>query len=228
MTQAQEVRRGYEQFVPPPAPPGMYVRPRVRAFPAAGRTACEPRPGGRRLVPRAPAVQRHPRDRLYHLEPVRVGTRTIASAADTQPAVLAAGTSPGGRAETDGAAPGHRVLPERPAAIWILYLAERPVPAVSRRLLRRHGDPSRPGRSSRSYPPPPARTRVRHSRSRRQKFRRCHPACHLAPVAAQLARQGPSPSRDRRYQTTGGLGIGPLNGHDRSACRHGRIKWSAK
>jgi hypothetical protein len=27
MTQAQEVGRGYEQFVPPQAPPGMYFDP---------------------------------------------------------------------------------------------------------------------------------------------------------------------------------------------------------
>jgi hypothetical protein len=102
-----------------------------------------------------------------------VGTRAIASAADTQPAVLAARTSPGGRAGADGAAPDHRVLPERPAAMWILYLADQQESAVSRRLLRRHGDPPRPGRSSAVILRRPARARIRHSASRRHKSRCC-------------------------------------------------------
>jgi len=32
MTEAQEVRRGYEQFVPPPTPPGMYFDPASGLF----------------------------------------------------------------------------------------------------------------------------------------------------------------------------------------------------
>ena len=147
MTQAEEVRRGYEQFVPPPAPLGMYSTLRRgfscrRAYslraaagwppPGSSGSCCSASPSGSAISPGACSR----------------GDKDDRQRSGYSPAVLAAGTSPDGRAETDGAAPGHRVLPERPAAIWILYLAERPVPAVSRRLLRRHGDPSRPGRSS--------------------------------------------------------------------------------
>src|ERR1700749_2905558 len=48
----------------------------------------------------------------------------------------------------DGAAPDYRLLPEWTATIRVLYLADQQDPTVSRRLARRHGYPSRPGRNS--------------------------------------------------------------------------------
>ena len=147
MTEPHEIRRGYEQFVPRRRRPGCTSIPRL-SFPASGSAARAPRTGGPRLVPGASAVQRYPRDRLCRLEPACVGPRPDTCTADTQPAVLAAGISPGGRAQEDGAAPDHRLLPERPAPIRILYLADKQESAVSGRLLRRHGPPPRPGRSS--------------------------------------------------------------------------------